>query len=74
MGARKESQTLDQEKVDEVSRSLNGSAEAELHCEGRGAARMLKAPASQSDGLKSWLYIIIYPHHSSMATQNTEML
>lgn len=72
MGAKKESHTLDQEEADEVSRSLNGSAQAELHCEGRCAAWTLKA--SQSDVLKSRLYIIIYPHHSSMATQSTEML
>lgn len=53
MGARKESQTSDQEETGEVSRSLNGSTETELHFEGKGGTQVLKARASQSDVLKS---------------------
>lgn len=49
MGDRKESQTSEQQETDEVSRSLNGSTEAELHFEERGVTHVLKERASQND-------------------------
>lgn len=67
MGTRQEGQTSDQEETVEVSRSLNGRTDAELHVEGRGGTQVLKKRASQEDFLKSQLYIILYLHHNNGA-------